>query len=233
MNKKTADNLLNLVYASYSQIAADFNETRKKQIWPELKKLADNIDDSLKRRRILDVGCGNGRLAELFQNRNITYLGVDNCRPLLKLAKNNQPQADFAEADILHLSQINAHNFDYIFCIAVLHHLPGDNFRLEALKQLKSKLQPNGRLILTVWNLWTPKYRPLIYKFLILKLLGKNDFDFGDIIFDWQGSPGATPVRRYYHAFTKRALLKLMRRADLTVEQFYRDRYNYYLVVKK
>jgi len=233
MQKKTADNLLNLVQTSYSQIAADFNETRKKKIWPELKNLADGIDDSLKHRTVLDVGCGNGRLAELFRGRNISYLGLDSCRPLLALAKNNYPETAFAEADILRLSQIKAHGFDYVFCIAVLHHLPGDTLRLEALKQLKSKLQPNGRLILTVWNLWGSKYRSLIFKYWLLKLLGKNDFDFGDIVFDWQGSQGTAPVRRYYHAFTKRALLKLMRQADLTVEQFYHDRYNYYLVLKK
>lgn len=229
MDKKTSDNLLKLVQTGYGQIAEDFDITRKKPAWPEISKLAAEIDDSLKRQSVLDVGCGNGRLAELFQGRNVDYLGVDNCQPLLDLAKENYGN-HFASGDVLQLNLLKELNFDYVFCVAVLHHLPGFKLRLEALKQLKSKVKPKGTIIISVWNLWSqPKYRRLIWKFWLLKLLKKNRMDFGDILFDWQASQS----QRYYHAFTKRQLIKLAKKADLTIDKFYKDKYNYYLILKK
>jgi len=231
MDKKTSDNLLKLVKTSYNQIADDFNTTRQKPIWPELIKITKNIDDSLVHKTVLDVGCGNGRLAELFFNRNISYLGVDNCANLLNLAKNNYQPNAFVEGDVLELSQVNGHNFDYVFCVAVLHHLPGTKLRLEALKQLKSKTKPGGTIVVTVWNMWSQKkFRHLIAKFLFLKLLGKHTMDFGDIIFNWGSSAGS---ERYYHAFTNKELKKLIKQADLKLDQLYHDKYNYYLILKK
>jgi len=234
MDKRTSDNLLKLVKTSYNQIAEDFNITRQKPIWPELIKITKNIDDSLVHKNVLDVGCGNGRLAELFSGRNISYLGVDNCANLLHLAKTNYQPNTFAEGDILELSQVPGHNFDYVFCVAVLHHLPGTRLRLEALKQLKSKIKPGGTIILTNWNLWSQKkFRRLIAKFFFLKLLGKHKMDFGDIIFNWHGSDGAPGSERYYHAFTNRELKKLVKLSELKLEQLYHDKYNYYLIIKK
>jgi hypothetical protein len=118
--------------------------------------------------------------------------------------------------------------------VAVLHHLPGDDLRLEALKQMKSKAKPGGAIILTVWNFWSqPKYRRLIGKYWLLKFLGKHQMDSGDIIFNWKNSQGVALAERYYHAFTKRELSRLAKQADLTIDKLYKDNYNYYLILKK
>lgn len=233
MNKATEKKLLTLVKESYAQIADDFNDSRKKQIWPELTKLAGAIDGSFRRQNVLDVGCGNGRLAALFQNQQIDYLGVDSCPELISLAKQNYGDR-FALGDILTLSRLPSFNFDYVFCVAVLHHLPGRELRLEALKQLKSKIKPGGTIIITVWNLWQQKkYRRLILKYWLLKLLKKNQMDFGDIVFNWHNTQGQPTGRRYYHAFSRRQLAKLAQAADLTIEKLYQDNFNYYLILKK
>lgn len=233
MNKKTADNLLKLVANNYQTIAEDFDLTRQKPAWPEITKLAADINDSFKRQNVLDVGCGNGRLFTLFQGRNINYLGVDNCRALIDLAKQNY-RASFTHGDILTLNLLKEHNFDYVFCIAVLHHLPGNKLRLEALKQLKSKIKPQGIIIVSVWNLWSQKkYRRLVVKFWLLKMLGKNRMDFGDILFDWQNTPHHPNSQRYYHAFTKRQLIKLSKQAGLKIQRLYKDKFNYYLIMQK
>jgi len=198
-----------------------------------LAKLASLVDDSLRRQSVLDVGCGNGRLAELFKNKQIDYLGIDNCPELISLAKAEYGQ-NFTTGDILKLSLLKPHNFDYIFCIAVLHHLPSQQLRLEALKQLRSKLKDGGTIIITVWNLWTQKkYRRLIFKYYLLRLLKKNQFDFGDIIFNWKDAQGNDLAQRYYHAFSKRDLAKLAKKADLIIDKLYQDKYNYYLILKK
>ena len=198
MDKKTQEKLLEIVKKNYEEIAEDFSETRKKYLWPELIKLTGQVKDGDK---ILDVGCGNGRLIEAFKNKHINYIGIDNSYKLIKLAKEKYGPQNFqfspaspSEAgraifnfqflvcDLLELDKLPLQKFDYIFCVAVLHHIPGEDLRLKVLKNLKEKLADNGKIILTVWNLWSQKkFRNLIFKTEILKFLTKikitkNDF---------------------------------------------------------
>jgi len=248
MDKETQKNLLEIVKRNYEEIAADFDLTRKKAIWPELLKLTDLVKDG---DRVLDVGCGNGRLLQAFVNKMIEYVGIDNSKALIKTAANNfQIQmtndqtnsksqssnkiqnAKFIVGDALDLDKLPEDNFDYVFSIAVLHHLPGDDLRVEALTQMKRKLASDGRIILTVWNLWTrKKFLKLILRFGLLKLIGKNKMDFGDILFDWKNSNGESLSRRYYHAFTENELKKITSLAGLKLEKLYHDKYNYYLMI--
>jgi len=243
MDKQTQENLLGTVKQNYEEIAADFDLTRKKQLQPELINLASTVKDG---ESVLDVGCGNGRLTEAFKNKKINYLGVDNSEALIELANKNYireiasspstaPRNDnFVVADILDLDKIPEKDFDYIFCIAVLHHLPGDDLQIKALKQMKNKIKNNGRIIITVWNLWSQKkFSKLIYKYALLKLFGKNEMDFGDILFDWKNNKGESLSRRYYHAFTKNELKKIVKLAGLKMKRFYKDKYNYCLILEK
>ncbi len=233
MNPKIQKNLLKIVKNNYNKIAQEFSQTRSNCFWPELTNLAKQVKDG---DNILDVGCGNGRLLKLFANKKINYLGIDNSKKLINLAKINKQSsinnAQFIIGDILKLDKINQTNFDYIFCIAVLHHIPGHDLQIDALKQLKKKLKPNGKIIITVWNLWTQKkYYKLIWRFSILKLLNKNKMDFGDILFDWKNNQGNALSQRYYHAFTAKKLKKIAQKAELKIKKIYKDKYNYYLVL--
>ena len=233
MDKKTQNDLLKLVRDNYRTIAGDFDITRRKGLWPEVAKLADGVDCSLAKKSVLDAGCGQGRLYECFRDKNIDYLGVDSCAELVKLARDHYGER-FEIGEILTLSQLPQFDFDYIFCVGVLHHLPGQKLQLEALNQLKSKAKTGGQIIISVWNIWAmPKLRPLIFKYAFLKLLGKHRMDWGDIIFYWRYSGGQIASRRYYHAFTKRGLKKLVKQADLLIDQIYKDKFNYYLILKK
>ena len=230
MNPKIQKNLLKIVKNNYNKIAQEFSQTRSNCFWPELTNLAKQVKDG---DNILDVGCGNGRLLKLFANKKINYLGIDNSKKLINLAKINKQSsinnAQFIIGDILKLDKINQTNFDYIFCIAVLHHIPGHDLQIDALKQLKKKLKPNGKIIITVWNLWTQKkYYKLIWRFSILKLLNKNKMDFGDILFDWKNNQGNALSQRYYHAFTAKKLKKIAQKAELKIKKIYKDKYIFY-----
>jgi 2-polyprenyl-3-methyl-5-hydroxy-6-metoxy-1,4-benzoquinol methylase len=236
MKKDTAENLLALVKNNYRQIATDFDVTRQKEIWPEVRNLAMAIKDGDK---ILDVGCGNGRLLETITDRKIEYLGIDNSEELIQLAKQHYSKNKFLVADILNLqniSDIPSGVFNYIFCLAVLQHIPSKELRIKALREMKDKLAVNGEIIISVWNLWSPawkqkKYRQLVFKNWFLKIIGKNDFDFGDLIFPWKNSRGEVISERYYHAFKGNELRKLTRRAGLKVRNITKDRYNYWLIL--
>jgi len=234
MDIETQKKLLELVKKNYEEIADKFNETRKKHLeplWSELVNLARQIKDDSK---VLDVGCGNGRLLEAFKDKEVKYLGVDSSEKLIELARSRFPKFQFTVGDILELGKIPEINFNFVFCVAVLHHLPGTDLRVAALKQLKNKIISDGKIIITVWNLWSQiKFRKLIFKFLLLKLIKKNKMDLGDLLFDWKNSASQAVSQRYYHAFTKRELKKISKQAGLKIERLYQDKYNYYAVLTK
>ncbi len=229
MDKQTENNLLKIVQRNYDEIADDFSETRKKVLWPEIAKLAGMVKNGDK---VLDAGCGNGRLLPAFAEKKISYLGVDGSEKLIEIAKKKN--AKFQVGDILKLDKLPEKNFDYVFCVAVLHHLPGKESRVRALEQMKNKLKPGGKIILTIWNLWARKrFRRLILKFFLLKLAGKNKMDAGDILFSWKNGKGAEASERYYHAFTENGLKKIVASAGLEMEKIYKDEYNYYTILRK
>ena len=230
MNKKTQKEILDIVKKNYSEIAAHYSETRKKELWPELVDLTKNIPANA---RVLDVGCGSGKLLKVLQEKEIYYLGIDPCVELLKKAEDQFLDFKFSKGDILNLGAINELNFDYIFCIAVLQHIPGKDLQIKALKQLKNKLSKDGKIILSVWNLWNQeKYRKLIWKFQFLKLINKNKMDFGDILFDWKNPQGENISKRYYHAFRLFELKRIIKKSGLKIEKIYKDKYNIYASIK-
>jgi len=236
MDKQTQKNLLDIVKKNYDEVAEEFSETRRKEIWPELVKLAESVKDG---DRVLDVGCGNGRLLDALRKKQIVYLGLDSSKKLIHNAQALHIGYAFREGDILDLSRVPEFDFDHVFCVATLQHIPGRNLQIDALKQLKNKIKNSGRIVLTTWNLWGAEqnkkkpYKKWVWKFWLLKLIKKNRMDFGDIIFDWKNSQGERVSQRYYHAFRKGELKAIFKKAGLKIEKLYKDRYNYYAVLKK
>src|SRR3989338_7347909 len=231
MNKPIQKYLLDLVKRNYEEIAGGFSTTRTNRSWPELIKLTEEVKNG---DSVLDVGCGNGRLLEILKDKKIRYLGVDNSQELLKIAKIRFTDEPFLSSDILELNKISEKDFDYVCSIAVLHHIPGRDLRIEAVKQLGDKTKIGGKIIVTVWNLWSQtKFLKVIFKFAILKTLGKNRMDFGDILFNWKNNQGEGVSQRYYHAFTKNELKNIISKTGLKLEKLYKDKYNYYAILKK
>ena len=228
MKKDVQIKLLKIVHDNYRDIAAQFDVTRKKYIWPELAKVLSGLKDG---DSLLDVGCGNGRLIENLGNNNISYLGVDNSEELIKLAKINYPEQNFKVLDILKLETLTQ-KFDLVISVAVLHHLPSHELRLEALKNLKSVTTPGGQIIFSVWKLWSnKKYQKYLWQNIWQKLTFKSNLDFGDLLFPWKNNRGEAVSERYYHAFTKKGLKKLLNLAGLKNCKLYSDQHNYWVVI--
>lgn len=234
MDKQTEKELLEVVKKNYDQIADQYNETRKKHIsplWDELSEITKEVSPG---KKILDLGCGNGRLLDFFKDKQIEYLGVDTSKELLKHAQENHPGYKFKEGNLLELGKVSEIDFDYVFSIAVLHHIPGLNLRVQVLRQIRNKVKENGKVIITVWNLWNiEKCRKKIVKNILLKIIGKNLMDIGDIRYDWKNSEGDRVSERYYHAFTKGELKKIAKKAGFKKIKIKKDNYNYYLILKK
>lgn len=228
MKQDTKNRLLKIVHNNYREIAAQFDVTRKKYIWPELERVLSDLHDG---DSILDVGCGNGRLIENLKNKSVTYLGVDNSEELIKLAGINYPDKNFKVLDILKLETLNQ-KFDLVISVAVLHHLPSRDLRLQALEQFKAVVKPKGKIIFSVWRLWdNKKYQKYLFKNIWQKLTLRSDLEFGDLLFPWKNNKGEAVSERYYHAFTKSGLKKLLRLAGFKNFKLYSDKHNYWIVI--
>jgi SAM-dependent methyltransferase len=230
MNKDTQKELLKIVQKNYEDDARTFDETREKHIYSPLLEMLQEVDLGA---RVLDVGCGNGRLLKVLSERQSKYVGIDQSESLIKICQDKYPDYKFVAGDILNLGELADYDFDYVFCIAVLHHLPGADLRLQALRQLKNKIKNGGKIILTVWNMWPQeKYRRMFWKFALLKIVGKNKMDWNDVLFDWR-APNSQMSKRYYHLFFQRELAKLAQKAGLRIVKKFSDKFNFYLVLTK
>ena len=210
MDKEYAEYLLKKTKEDYDLIADDFSSTRQK-IWPEMQFLLDKYSSS--RERILDLGCGNGRYFEYFSGKNVNYFGVDNSEKLIKIAKSKYPQGNFQAADAFNLA-FPDNFFDKIFSIAVLHHIPSEELRLQFLKEAKRILKPGGNLILTVWNFRELKEFLLLFKSIIFKILCFSKLDFGDFLEPW-----GKKTERYYHYFFKKELINLIKKSGFKIKE--------------
>lgn len=230
MDREYAEYLLKKTEEDYNLISDQFSSTRY-SVWPELKILGEYIKEG---DSVLDLGCGNGRLLELFRGKNVDYVGVDNSEKLIEIAKKKNPGIFFQVADALNLP-FPDNFFDKVFSIAVLHHIPSDDFRNQFIKEARRVLRPGGFLILTVWNLWRkPDSLKIIIKFAILKVLRKTKLDFKDVFVPWQKT-----VDRYIHCFTKNGLKKLAAKTNFKIKKagtFRRKEtknYNIFLIAEK
>ncbi len=207
MDKEYAQHLLNKTRKDYNLIARDFSRTRSR-IWPEITFLFDLLE---KEDKILDLGCGNGRLYPALEKGN--YIGVDYSEKLIEMAKENHPEAKFQKADALNLP-FNDNCFDKIYSIAVLHHIPSAELRTDFLKEAKRVLKKEGKIILTVWKFHQKKEIFLLIKYTILKLLGKTKMDFKDVLKPW-----GDRAERYYHCFSLREFKKTVRGAGFIIKE--------------
>lgn len=196
-------------------MAEDFSRKRE-FVSEDLKKLTEEVKEG---ERILDSGCGNGRLFKILKEKKVNYYGIDFSEKLIEMAKNKFPEAKFLVADCLNLP-FPDNFFDKVFSISVFHHIPSQELRVQYLKEIKRVLKPGGILILRVWNFWKKKEGlKLILKFAFLKILGKTKLDFFDIFFPWKNSKGNVIVQRYFHCFRKKELEKIAKKVNFKIIQ--------------
>ncbi|MDD5145959.1 MAG: class I SAM-dependent methyltransferase [Candidatus Pacebacteria bacterium] len=217
MKKEYAEYLINKTKDDYNLISEDFSRTRN-YLPEDIKSFGKYVKDGDK---VLDLGCGNGRLAELFFNKKAEYIGVDNSEKLIEIAKKRYPQCKFIASSAFNLP-FSDNYFDEIFSLAVFHHIPSQEFRLQFLSEAKRVLKPGGLLILTVWNL-NPIQSIIIgewerarsfFKYLILKIFGQTKLDFKDFFVPWRKD-----CQRYVHYFSKGELKKLAEKSGFKIEK--------------
>lgn len=121
--------------------------------------------------RILDLGCGTGRLSEKLLSLSDNVYGVDASREVLKIAREKHPHLKLAFAEAIDLPYENDF-FDLVVINGSLHHF----FAMEqTFQEVERVLAPGGVFALlgepnsnfNMW--WNPfKYKFLAYRFLIV-----------------------------------------------------------------
>ncbi len=149
----------------YNQSAQSFSRTRN-YWWEDLSFIKEYIPQNGK---LLDLGCGNGRLANFLRENNFKgeYIGADISEKLIRIAQENNPKGRFKliknEKNLPFENEI----FDAVVAVSVFHHF-NPSMAEKALKEIKRISKPNAVIIITSWNLWQKKY---------LRFLGKNIFN--------------------------------------------------------
>lgn len=190
----------------YNKIADHFSETRKYP-WKDFEFLFEEVPA---KSRVLDMGCGNGRFYELLrEKKDVSYIGIDKSDKLIKKAKEKYPEAEFLVADGLNLP-FKDNRFDFVFSIAVLHHLPSKKTRLQFLSEARRVLKSGGKLKLSVWDLLSTDKR-IYLRNPKEKLTGK--IGIRDILLPWKNDSGKVVTKRYYHAFKKDELHSLAQKS--------------------
>jgi len=195
----------------YDIIAPLFASTRQ-YIWYDLKSFDKYIEPNI---RVLDLGCGTGRLYQIFAKfqDSIDYVGLDQSAGQLAQSKKEFPNNKYVQAEMTQLPFEDA-SFDLIFCIATLHHLPDEETRRHALSEMKRILQPGGRVFMTNWNLYSDSAQKTVEK-------GKWQQNEGEFVVPWMNPEGKTLGERYYYGFTPEYLDKICSEAGFVVEENY------------
>ncbi len=218
MSQKKADKIIKQTANIYDKIAPHFAATREK-LWPEISAWRKYLQAG---DRVLDAGCGSGRLLQLFSDLNIAYYGVDISSKLLEIAKRNSQHYKLSEVHWQQASLISLplsdNFFDKVFCVATWQHIPSRAYRFQAVSEIYRVLRPGGMLFMTNWYLWN-KWANKKYKITRqIKLNWIKGLDRGDVLIPWKDSSGIVG-KRYYHAFTKPEIKTILEQAGFIVEQ--------------
>ncbi len=107
----------------------------------------------LSAKKILDIGCGGGILAEALALKGANVTGIDMAEMSLKVAKlhlhESKLDIDYQLITAEEFAQLNAAEFDIVTCLEMLEHVPDAASIVAAAASL---LKPDGHLFFSTIN---------------------------------------------------------------------------------
>lgn len=221
----------------YDDIAPQFSQTRKNW-WDSLSFVKKYIKSGDK---LLDFGCGNGRLLEFIysDNLNISYTGVDISKELIDIAKNHYRDEKFLAIENEGQIFLEKKQFNVVMSIAVFHHFT-PRMAEKALKEFRRVLKKDGIVVITAWHLWNKKRLPYLWKTFWRGLFQLDFSRVADIPFSYsRKKEGQKTFWRTCYWWNKSSLEKLARKNKFEILEsgYSRDernnKRNIYIVIKK
>lgn len=221
MKQETAQQLMTQVANDYNAIAQHFSHTRKFQ-WHTVQWLIEQYIQP--GQRVLDLGCGNGRVADLVNEIKGQYVGLDISEELITIARSLRPGNEF-HVGSMHQMPFADNSFDHILPIASFHHIPGRDLRIQTLQEMRRVLKPGGYILMTNWNLHQWKFWKQRMRTNLDALRGKHDRGRNGMLIPWYTQDKQLLAERYYHSFTKKEMAGLAKAAGFRVaDQYYETR---------
>jgi SAM-dependent methyltransferase len=169
--------------------------------------------------RLIDLGCGTGRLLLTFAQRGCRVVGVDLSEEMLKVAADKARAAglavDLLRANLTDLDALADQTFDHAACLfSTLGMVQGAHNRRLVVNHAFRLLRPGGRFVLHVhnrwFNFWDPTGRKWLLRDWFASWLGREGGNRD--MPPHQGIAGLT-----LHLFTRREAARLLRGAGFRV----------------
>lgn len=220
MHEQVQEKLLAINRSFYGQFARPFAQSRANP-QPGFARAVAAIGAHSK--RILDVGCGEGRFGRFLwaQRPQVAYTGVDFSANLLESARQSLPDATFLQRDIAEPGCLDdLGQYDAVICLAVLQHIPGRHNRARLLQEMGRRLAPQAPLIVSTWQfLESERQRKKIVAWAAGDL-APEEVEEGDYLLSWRSGGFGL---RYVAAIDQAEMAHLARQADLTVAESFRS----------
>jgi SAM-dependent methyltransferase len=172
--------------------------------------------------RLIDLGCGTGRLLRPLARRGYWVLGVDLSEEMLRVAAARAAaegvRVQLLQANLVELDALRDQSFDYAACLfSTLGMVAGTAARRRVVGHAYRLLRPGGRFVLHVhnrwFNVWDPQGRRWLTKDLLRSALGQAPV--GDRPMPaHQGIAGLA-----LHHFTRREAVRLLRQAGFRLRE--------------
>lgn len=202
---------------TYDRIAGHFSKTRE-YAWPEVEEFLEGRSGATG----LDLGCGNGRHAEVLAGRVDRVVGVDASVGLLGEATARAADRDFTVdlvAGDAAAIPLRDDSVDLAVYVATIHHLRPRERRVGSLNELARVLAPGGRALVSAWSTAHSKFEDV-----------ETEGEGLDTDVDWT-LPGGETVPRYYHVYDPEEFDADLGKSDLVVHDSRVSSGNCYAVV--
>lgn len=166
---------------TYNNIANHFSDTRFK-VWNCTKDFLNSITSNSIG---LEVGCGNGK--NMMFRSDIKIEGIDICDKFVDMCKKKN--LNVVQGDMTNLPYKDE-QFDFVFSIAVLHHLDTLEKRIQAIKEMFRVCKKDGNIFVLVWAFEQEES-------------SKRKFKSKDEMVSWFSREDGNTYYRYYHLYSK------------------------------
>lgn len=159
---------------TYNKIAKKYSEFYSSDLDSEF--VSSFINVLPEKAKILDLGCGTGRLLGVFQKKGFSITGLDLSEKMLEIAKKNFPQIKFVKSD-MRKTRFKNNSFDALIVAYSVIHIPKKEIPA-TIKEFARILKPKGKLMLVIQKGRKEKFlkEPLDENLqLFLNFMGKKE----------------------------------------------------------